>query len=245
MKFDQRVVPYLDGSAFSNGLVIEIGAVADSADRLAYLTHLAQDRSVIHMGCVDHMPLIAGKIANDTWLHGRLARVAKRCLGVDTAYDGVAHMVDVLGYADVVCADVVKSVVPEIESQAWDLMIMGELLEHIDDPVQFLSAIRGRYAARISHLIITVPNAYEWVNIRQAFRGREFINTDHRYWFTPYTLAKVATRAGFRVEDFQFCDSVPPTPKRLLGRARRALIEPVRRRFPVFKTHLVMRVSFN
>ncbi|MEX0741590.1 MAG: hypothetical protein WD079_02255, partial [Phycisphaeraceae bacterium] len=36
-------------------------------------------------------------------------------------------------------------------------------------------------------------------------RGCELINTDHRYWFTPYTLGKVAVEAGLMPREVRMC----------------------------------------
>jgi hypothetical protein len=86
-------------------------------------------------------------------------------------------------------------------------MVMGEVLEHMDNPVTFLNIIHKKYAGNIDKLIITVPNAFGWPNFKNVFRHRECINTDHRYWFTPYTLGKIVVRAGMKIESFQFCAS--------------------------------------
>jgi hypothetical protein len=34
-------------------------------------------------------------------------------------------------------------------------------------------------------------------NIRGAWKNTEVINTDHRFFFTPYTIAKIAVDAGY------------------------------------------------
>lgn len=44
---------------------------------------------------------------------------------------------------------------------------------------------------------------------------REQINTDHRYWFSPHTIAKVMVRAGIRPEEVLFVDQYNYWPKRV------------------------------
>jgi hypothetical protein len=90
-------------------------------------------------------------------------------------------------------------------TKKWDYIVAGEVLEHIDDPVMFLKAIREKYGACTERIIITVPNALSYTNFRFALRNIEMINSDHRFWFTPFTLLKVATQAGIVVEDFDLC----------------------------------------
>ena len=99
----------------------------------------------------------------------------------------------------------------EIVSKKWDYIVAGEVLEHIDDPVMFLKSIREKYGACTERILITVPNALSYTNFRFALRNIEMINTDHRFWFTPYTLLKVASQAGITVEDFDLCGDDKPS----------------------------------
>jgi hypothetical protein len=86
-------------------------------------------------------------------------------------------------------------------------MILGEVLEHIDNPVLFLSALRTKYGQYVKHMIITVPNAFALDNLQFAFKNLEFVNTDHRFWFTPFTLAKVGSEAGLKFVAFEMCQT--------------------------------------
>lgn len=122
---------------------------------------------------------------------------------------------------------------------------MGEILEHVDNPCAFLIAIRERYSRCINRMIITVPNAFSWQNISYTFSCEECINTDHRYWFTPYTLGKIATQAGMEIEQFRFCQPTLSSKKNLSW-----LIHPVSffrhlilSRFPATRQTLVMVVK--
>jgi hypothetical protein len=98
----------------------------------------------------------------------------------------------------------------EIVAKQWDYIVAGEVLEHIDDPVMFLKSIREKYGACTERIIITVPNALSYTNFRFALRNIEMINSDHRFWFTPFTLMKVATEAGIEVEDYDLCGDDHP-----------------------------------
>ena len=44
----------------------------------------------------------------------------------------------------------------------------------------------------------------------KAMANKEFINSDHKYEFTPYTLAKALTLSGFKVQKMEtaFYDEV-------------------------------------
>ena len=92
----------------------------------------------------------------------------------------------------------------EITETKWDYMILGEILEHVDNPVSFLSAIKNNYSDYVDKIIITVPNGLRFINFKNVIKSKEAINSDHRFWFTPYTLGKICTRAGLNVEEFFF-----------------------------------------
>lgn len=52
---------------------------------------------------------------------------------------------------------------------------------------------------------MTVPNALSKINFELAQKNIECINTDHKYWFTPYTTIKVLNEAGYKLEQLIMC----------------------------------------
>lgn len=209
MIFDDDVNCYINGDAFSNGLKIKISNSGEPVkDRFQLIESLCKDKKVIHLGCVDHLPLIHKKIEQNIWLHARLCNCASRCLGIDINREGIEYIKNKLGYEDVICADIVDESIDEIKNDSWDYLVLGEILEHVDNPCFFLNRIRENYSTNIDRLIITVPNAFSWQNITYTFNHVECINTDHRYWFTPYTLAKIVYQAGMKWEQFFFCQPI-------------------------------------
>jgi 2-polyprenyl-3-methyl-5-hydroxy-6-metoxy-1,4-benzoquinol methylase len=242
MRFEERVLPYLTGESFSNGLCLRIASVESSTpDRLAMLDALLAAKRVVHVGCCDHVSLIKRKIADNTWLHSRICGVAASCYGIDTSVEGIELMRSELGYSEVECADIVRDEVPTISSQEWDYMLLGELLEHLDDPVGFLTNIRERYRDTVARILITVPNAFSLLNMRSAFHQQECINSDHRHWFSPYTLGRVLVSAGMQPEEFYFCEPFPASRSwRRHFRPREEVGNYLRRRYPALREGLVM-----
>jgi SAM-dependent methyltransferase len=208
MKFDDRTIDHLQGRSFSNALELAIGDRGSNPDRVSFLVDLCRGKRVIDLGFADHLELIDSKSHDATWLHGELSAVAQRCLGVDISEAGVERARK-LGFDDVLRVDITLDPISMLESDTWDLLVLGEVLEHVDDPVAFLSAARARYGSQVGRLVITVPNAFSARNVLGAMRGREIVNSDHRFWFTPYTLAKVVTEAGWLPEWFRYCESFP------------------------------------
>jgi len=201
--------PYLRGDEHENSLSFQ--PVLEDADRryrtrIEVLRVLCAGRKVIHFGCVDHsIATIRHKIGRKKWVHKEISEVAARCYGVDINQEGIDFIKDILGFDDVAVIDILKDQCPAIMEDSWDYVLLPEILEHTDNPVLFLEAIREKLAPCVKGIIITVPNCFYGKIGSWAKRGVELINTDHRYWFSPYTLLKVAIRAGIRPERMLTC----------------------------------------
>ena len=239
MKLSETIIAYLTGRSFSNGLSLEI-AERESwiPSRIESIEEIVRNKTVIHLGCVDHLPLIKDKILNDAWLHSRLCKCAAGVIGIDVHKKGIEYVRDKLGYNNVYCVDITDNKSAAVlDTGLWDYLVIGEVLEHVDNPVQFLSAIRNQHKERIAKLVISAPNAFRWLNFRYAIKGKEFINSDHRFWFTPYTLAKIIYRAGLAVDFYNFVQSYRVPPKNIFESM--AL-----RRYPAMRDTIMMVASF-
>jgi hypothetical protein len=234
MKINQEVIEYLEGKRFSNGAYINIRQDKAIKDRISHLESLARNLKVIHLGFADHIPLIEEKMQKGIWLHKRLMDVASQCIGLDIDDEAVSFLSGKFGISQLYKHDVITDEPLErITSETWDLFIIGEVLEHIDNPVLFLSEIRKKYGPYVREFVITVPNAWDYENVRFLFRSIECVNTDHRYWFTPFTLSKVCSRAGFKVKECNFISNG------ISGRKKAFIL----RRFPFLQSGLIVTLT--
>lgn len=209
MTFDDETWKYLRGEKFSNRIDVPLPFREPIPNRVAFLTGMAKGKRVVHLGCLDHKPLIADKIARRQWLHKELTDVSAACIGVDIDEEALHYVEKTFGYSNIVLGNFTTDKFEQISSGRWDYAILGELLEHIDNPVHFLSAIRTNYAGTIDRIVVTVPNAWTRITMKMAQSSIEMINSDHRYWFTPYTLAKVLYQAGMVTEEIKFSNRIP------------------------------------
>lgn len=229
IRFDATALAWLAGHGFSAAGHVRIGKFERNIpSRIDYICKKMAGRSVVHLGCCDHLPLVKNKIASGQWIHGQITSVASRCLGVDINGEAIATIAKNYGYSNIVCADLTKEVPTELKSSTWDVLLLGEILEHIDDPVIFLRALRQTCHPYVDTLMITVPNALSAINHKYALRGIERINTDHRYWFTPFTLAKVLGQAGFTIQAFRFVSYFPMKNSNVVKFIRLRLHPPLR-----------------
>jgi hypothetical protein len=241
MRLDKEIFKYLKGEKFSNSLSVEYDRTRYGAiSREAAITILIKDCKVIHIGCADHIPLIQEKIANNKWLHKLITDNARYCIGIDIDRDSIDFVKKETDYKNVVCGNILIDDFPEITDNKWDYAVFGEIIEHIDDPVHFLKTFRQRFGGSVNGFIVTVPNIYNKHHFRNMLKYREVINSDHRYWFTPYTISKILVTAGYTPEKIIFSNLNSLTQKQLAIRKIRKLAGmKIRYPFYLFKILIV------
>jgi len=197
--FEEDVISYIKGNSFSNGMTIKIAEKEKLLSRIEFLTEYSRGKRVLHFGCTDHIPVILEKLKNNTWLHKCIDEVAERQIGLDIDAEAVTFVLENTPFKNIIVSDVINDTVPlSIQGLKWDFLLLGEILEHINNPVEFLSSIHAKYNGIVDEVLLTVPNAFSLLNTYHSFfNNAERINTDHRYWFTPFTLAKILTLSGF------------------------------------------------
>jgi SAM-dependent methyltransferase len=163
-------------------------------DRIDYLCQLVKGKRVLDVGVVDHQ---LGSAESPEWLHGRLCGVASECEGVDVLPEEVAELRR-RGFS-VSCTNIVERPLP----REFDVVVCGEVLEHIDATRGFLENCR-KMLAQNGQLILTVPNPwYANVIMKAAFGNLPFQdNADHVAWYDPSTIYELGGRCGFELHKY-------------------------------------------
>ena len=196
-------------------------------DRIEYLSDAARGERVVHVGFVDAGCQSMQEEA-DAWLHGHLGRVTDRLVGLDIDPDGVAAA-RTHGYEAHVedCTD--PAAVGALGLAPADVVIAGEVIEHLDEPGRFLDAMTllVRPGGR---LVLTTPNASGVLNGAAALAGFEINHPDHVAMFSWRTLHNLLDCHGWdTVESATFVPVVKGlrgrgTKLRLLGIAARGVL---------------------
>lgn len=196
-------------------------------DRIDHLAELARGRRVIHVGFVDagyqEMQESAG-----TWLHAHLERTASALIGIDLDETGVSRAREA-GYEAYVadCRD--PGALRELGIDPAELVIAGEVIEHLDDPGSFLEGLHGLVADG-GTLVLTTPNASGLLNGAAAMAGAEINHPDHVLLFSWRTLTNLLARHGWEhLRTATFVPAVKEAPgrglkTRLLGWAGRFVL---------------------
>ncbi len=211
MKYKKTELEYLYDQKFSTGYKFKLQGNDLFMPRIDLLIELCKNKRVLHFGCTDHLGEIDQKIEDNTWLHKLLCENALSCVGVDINKESVEY-VQSLGYKDIYCVNLLDEDSKDIffhsiKDKEFDFILMGEIIEHLDDPVLFLSELKKSLGGKVNKLIVTAPNAFFYLNFKNVFKGIESINTDHKYWYTPFTLAKNFARAGVEIDEIYLASS--------------------------------------
>lgn len=158
--------------------------------RCDFIAEIVAGKDVLDIGCVDHD---INNLDRSHWLHGKLVKTAKSVLGVDYESDQVAAM-NAEGYNAVV-ADATQMKL----HKTFDVIVAGEIIEHVLNPGKFLDCVR-QHLTNTGELILTTPNANCLVYfLENLFIGREIDNPDHVALYSPVTIRLLLEKCGFEV----------------------------------------------
>src|SRR5262249_3416192 len=153
---------------------------------VAYLCDLAKGKIVLDVGVVEHF---AAATTSDQWLHGKIREVARQCVGVDVLADEIEAL-RARGY-DVRHCDLTVEVLDE----TFDLIVMGEVIEHIGNPETFLANTAKMLKAG-GRLVLTTPSPW-YLNVLLKNLGGTLPfsdSADHVAWHEPSTLYELGRR---------------------------------------------------
>jgi SAM-dependent methyltransferase len=120
--------------------------------------------------------------------------------------------------ARTVCDDVVVGDVEEVDlpfdTASFDVVLCGDLIEHLRDPDAFLARMRP-YLRERGRLVLSTPNVANWA-IRMSllagrwrYTDRGILDRTHAHLFTRSTLLEALRSAGYRPVEVEFTIPVP------------------------------------
>jgi 2-polyprenyl-3-methyl-5-hydroxy-6-metoxy-1,4-benzoquinol methylase len=157
-----------------------------------FLSTFVQGKSVLDVGCVDHSASVERE---DHWLHKHLARSAQSILGLDILESDAAELRQ-RGY-EVVCGDAMNVSL----NQTFDVVVAGEIIEHIDDPAAFVTNL-ARHLNQQGRLVMTTPHAFFFLHFLESIfsSAERRWNPQHVAWYCPFTLENLLSRNNLEIE---------------------------------------------
>jgi 2-polyprenyl-3-methyl-5-hydroxy-6-metoxy-1,4-benzoquinol methylase len=167
-------------------------------ERAEIIINYTKGKDVLDLGCID---TFSEKSKEDRWLHAILLKNSKSLLGVDIEKKEV-NKLKKEGY-DMICADVENMDL----KKRFDVVVAGELIEHLDNPGLFLDNV-DRHLKDDGTFILTTPSPYYLINLIKVFKTKLTFNQSkfHVALYTPATLTCLLSRHGFKTESIHFAE---------------------------------------
>jgi 2-polyprenyl-3-methyl-5-hydroxy-6-metoxy-1,4-benzoquinol methylase len=120
--------------------------------------------------------------------------------------------------ANAVCEDVlvgdVEAMALPFENGSFDVILCGDLIEHLREPEQFLARMRP-YLRDRGRVVLSTPNVANWAMRLSLLAGRwryterGILDRTHLHLVTRRTLVETLRRGGYRVVELDFTVPVP------------------------------------
>lgn len=174
-------------------------------DRVGFIQDRCRGRRVLDLGCAGQ-----GTTLDDpNWLHRQVLEVASACVGADYEREEVRRLR--AEGLDVVFADVSAGPGELASRDPFDVVLAGELIEHLPAP-QALFEFAAAVLRPGGSLIVTTPNPFALLRVASGRRGQTRDNADHVVAAFPSGIAELADRTGFRLTEAATTDLEPRRP---------------------------------
>lgn len=153
-----------------------------------FILRKIRGKKVLDVGCVDHE---SRKERSEYWLHGVICKGASHVVGLDIEEEEVKKLVE-KGY-NMLCGDAETINL----GQLFEVIVAGELIEHLGNPLAFLSNMR-KHLEPGGEIILTTPNPFYPKRLFEILlSGEAAVHPQHTMWYCPRTLEVIMARAGF------------------------------------------------
>jgi SAM-dependent methyltransferase len=93
--------------------------------------------------------------------------------------------------------------IEELSESPFDVILLGDIIEHMPDPAIFLIKMRP-FLKSDGFVICTTPNAMHYLNTLSMILHREVTRRQHAMWFCAVTMKNVFRFAGYALEQMYF-----------------------------------------
>lgn len=156
---------------------------------------------VLDIGCSGQQGL-RSSLDSPWWLHGQLVKRFPETWGLEFSEKLVEELTS-SGIKNIYQGDAQRFDL----GRQFDTVVAGELIEHLEDPGEFLRCAAAHLKPG-GRLILTTPYAfslgfvlYAWARFPKTCSNRE-----HTMWLCPTTITQLVERVGLEVEEFLLVD---------------------------------------
>lgn len=165
----------------------------EKTSRLEMLLDFCRDAEVLDIGAGEHD---VSFYTEGTWEHGLICKVAKRAVAVEINPELCKHY-QAKGF-DFRCLDATSDT---DLGERFDRIFMGDVIEHVNDPVKLLEFAK-RHLKPDGALLVTTPNPFapRFRRMRRDWKTQYVMaNLEHTRWISITNMVEVAHRAGLEL----------------------------------------------
>lgn len=137
-------------------------------------------------------------------LHAALTEAASVCTGVDLDGEAISELRNLGIFTNVVEGDVERLSELGSDLGRYDLVVAGDIIEHVSNPGLMLDGIKDRLN-KDGRLIVSTPNAFGIASWIKYARGKFREGAQHVLCFNPITLRQLLERHGYEVTEALSC----------------------------------------
>lgn len=164
-------------------------SVVRPVERVKFIADRCRNKRVLDIGCLDETAL--DKRDTGEWLHRRIALVARRVIGIDSSDTLPPEGLETGPRSRIMKGDGTD---PRVVREDVDIIVAGEFIEHIPNPLAFLNTMRTRYPG--CEMLLSTPNGVSVANGLLGTICREAQHRDHLMTSTYKTLNTLCRRSG-------------------------------------------------
>jgi len=178
---------------------------AKVVDRTKFITEFCRGKNVIHLGAAqgsddNDLDLFRKNISSEKYIHRVVSTVSRKAIGIDYNPFFIEEMKK-SGFTNIFYGDIEKEETLEIKDFEPDVILLGEILEHLSNPGNAIKNILKKLATDKTTVLITIPNGLTFSNFIFALLGKESHDPDHSLLFTPRIISNLLNKNGAKVSD--------------------------------------------
>lgn len=172
-------------------------------NREEFILDRVKGKLCLHLGCIGETGASSARKVKriQHLLHYRIAQCAEFVVGVDHDKDTIDALKHSNDLGTLVYGDVENIKCIDLPCKTFDVIVAGDLIEHLSNPGRMLESVRS-CMTRESSLLVSVPHAFGLPNYLRFICGRFREGPDHVACYNIYSLSNLLARYGFSVLEF-------------------------------------------
>lgn len=164
---------------------------AKKIEKRDFILDFCKNKNILDVGCVGQDI----DIKNDLWLHNGIKKVCASLVGVDINLSGLEKM-KTKGF-NVYHVNELKT-----HTEKYDVIVMGDVIEHVDSPIEFLRFYK-QFLTKNGVMLISTPNFLSAKSIVSTFLFNfHSVNEEHTCWLCYKTFFEICNRSQMEIVDF-------------------------------------------